>query len=256
MTENNVVSLVPSGGRRITIEDINEGREILGVIGSFAGAGTLENPFLTEVCFMIHRGDTISSISAWLKERDRTTGQDCYVSSVTLSEFRKNWYKPLLDKAVEGFKQNDYQEITLAGITFSRKELERQGMFDEKSAVKSQQMKIDGKEELYKYFNFVNEQLETDNKNRIHWSKERRYTIETYLKLIGEEAQSPQLHLELLQKELNIFVEAWIQSTRKVYGSEREQQLMEEFEDAYNKLALIRGSIMVDSTHDEEMNNV
>ena len=241
------LTLVPEDdSKKITEEDIRQGREVLSKQKSFPGSSVLSNPYLTEICEMLNSKESLHNMSRWLKEKEKEeVNKECYVSTVTLSEFKKSWFDPLRKKAVESIKDGGYNELVIGGIYFEKNKLAEQGAFKQEVArATAGKNYIDGQNELFIYLNYVKERLDDDPKNRVYWAKEWRYTVETYMKNVSETAQSPELHMALLQHEINIVIEANVKTVREMFGSEREIEYLDIFEKNYKSVAAIRGSAL------------
>jgi len=239
--------------RQITEYDIEQGRSILELRGSFAGSSVLKHMFLGDICAMINSGESLNTVSRWLKEKEQEIGKECYVSVVTLAEFKKNWFNPIREKAIEGFNNNaEYNEIVLAGIKFEKAELEKQGAFDKKEDVEDSQKFIDGRLELYEYLKYVKKQLEDDVKNKAHWSKEYRLCIDTYMKHVSESSKSPELHLELVRHEINIFIKANIKTLKELYDINNEDEYLNLLEENFRSIAAVEGSLLMGEETENE----
>jgi len=119
--------------RKISSQDIEEGKGILGLDKKFSGSTVLDNPYLADICCKMTgdeegRPESLNAISDWLKVLDRETGVKCYVSVTTLAEFRNNWFIPLRNKAIDGMLQEGFSVLSIAGMEFKKEILERDGI--------------------------------------------------------------------------------------------------------------------------------
>ena len=252
--------------RFITNDDIEEGRQLLDKYGTFDGSTVLENPFLSEICFLLtgtvtEPKQTLQDISDWLRTKEVENRNKCYVSTSTLTEFKQNWFIPLKNMAIDVILKEDLDYAVVAGIEFNRVVMERDG--DIKRRIESANKVVkasaseatkyvnngeepDPKQKLIENLRFCEHRRDdSDSRDALQWVREIRQTSEALLKYSDESQKNPKIHLELFQHEISIYIEANIETIHEIFGVEREKEYLERFEKHYTDLAKLKNSIFL-----------
>jgi len=66
------------------------------------------------------------------------------------------------------------------------------------------------------------------------------------LKHTKETQHTPELHMNLLQREIEIYIESNVKTIRELFGDAKEEEYLKRWNENYKTLAAIKGSILMD----------